>query len=183
MHPPFPNPPLHGLGLLLEPLAGHHFEELYAVASDPLIWVQHPASNRYERVVFEAFFEEAIQMGGAFLICDDQTRKCIGSTRFYHWEPNKGKVVFGYTFLAREVWGNGTNLRLKRLGLAHAFCHVNQVDWEIHASNLRSKMALEKLGLKQALGEEPPNRLRFSLTRENWLTHNLYFPHSKSDVS
>jgi RimJ/RimL family protein N-acetyltransferase len=183
MHNPFPNPPLIGLGLRFEPLQAQHLDELYAVACDPLIWEQHPAKNRHERIVFEAFFLEAMEMGGAYIIFDDQTQQCLGSTRFYRWQPHQKKVVFGYTFLGRPAWGNGTNLRLKRLGLAHAFQHVEQVDWELHASNLRSKMALQKLGLKQAEGEEDPSRLRFSLTRKEWLNHFLYFSLLESDAS
>ena len=182
MHTPFPNPQLTGLGLRFESLTVHHFAALYAVASDPLIWAQHPAHNRYERSVFEAFFEEALNMGGAFVVFEDQTTSCIGSTRFYKWDTHQQKVVFGYTFLGRDAWGNGTNLRLKRLGLAHAFQYVQQVDWELHASNLRSKMALQKLGLKQADGKEDAGRLRFSLMRDEWLNHDLYFPLTTSDI-
>lgn len=34
------------------------FEALYEVASDPLIWEQHPNPNRYQRPVFENFLKE-----------------------------------------------------------------------------------------------------------------------------
>jgi hypothetical protein len=37
----------------LEPLQPMHFNELYAAASDPLIWEQHPNPNRYQKEVFE----------------------------------------------------------------------------------------------------------------------------------
>lgn len=183
MHTPFPNPPLTGLGLRFETLSQHHLEVLYAVASDPHIWTQHPARNRYERSVFESFFAEALSMGGAYVIYDDQTGACVGSTRFYNWDTHQQKVVFGYTFLGRDYWGKGINLKLKRVGLAHAFQYVQQVDWELHHQNLRSKMALQKLGLKQVDEGEGHERLRFSITRDEWLNHNLYFPLSLSDAS
>ena len=36
------------------PLKETDFEALYAVASDPLIWEQHPNKDRYQRAVFQA---------------------------------------------------------------------------------------------------------------------------------
>ena len=37
----------------LQPLQQDDFERLYAVASDPLIWEQHPNKDRYKREVFQ----------------------------------------------------------------------------------------------------------------------------------
>jgi len=45
----------------LIPLDESHFEELYAVASDPLIWEQHPNPDRYQRTVFSNYFNGAIE--------------------------------------------------------------------------------------------------------------------------
>ena len=58
-------PTLQGSLVELRPLAPGDFDMLYAVASDPLIWEQHPASDRHERGVFDAFFREALDSGGA----------------------------------------------------------------------------------------------------------------------
>src|SRR5205085_12535866 len=52
-------PTLRGALVTLEPLRPEHLEELYAVASDPLIWEQHPMHDRWKRGVFEKFFEGA----------------------------------------------------------------------------------------------------------------------------
>src|SRR6266568_1905515 len=49
-------PFLRGDLLELRPLQPEDFPELYAVASDPLIWEQHPASDRYKEDVFRGFF-------------------------------------------------------------------------------------------------------------------------------
>ena len=62
----------------LVPLAASHFEQLFAVASDPLIWEQHPNKNRYQLNVFKNFFEGAILSKGAFLITDAKTNEAIG---------------------------------------------------------------------------------------------------------
>ncbi|MFM8845484.1 MAG: hypothetical protein ACKOGN_06255, partial [Gammaproteobacteria bacterium] len=47
-------PTLTGGLLLVQPLVRSDFEALYAVASDPLIWEQHPAHDRWRPEVFSA---------------------------------------------------------------------------------------------------------------------------------
>src|SRR5882762_8855409 len=60
----------HLIGELLEvrPLRPEDWESLFAVASDPLIWTQHPASDRYQEKVFREFFREALKSGGALVV-------------------------------------------------------------------------------------------------------------------
>ncbi|MGE5518683.1 MAG: N-acetyltransferase, partial [Candidatus Dadabacteria bacterium] len=41
-------PVLENDKVILFPLAEDHFEELYAVAADPLIWEQHPNKDRWK---------------------------------------------------------------------------------------------------------------------------------------
>ena len=48
-------PSLQGDLLELRPLRPDDFRELYAVAADPLIWEQHPSSDRYQEEVFKLF--------------------------------------------------------------------------------------------------------------------------------
>ena len=57
----------------LQALQSGDFEVLYEVASDPLIWEQHPNPNRYQRPVFEKFFEGALASQGAYLVLDKTT--------------------------------------------------------------------------------------------------------------
>jgi N-acetyltransferase len=54
-------PVLKGDLLELRPLRREDFQALYAVASDPLIWEQHPAKDRYQEEVFHAFFRDALE--------------------------------------------------------------------------------------------------------------------------
>ena len=60
--------------LEVRPLRADDFETLYGVASDPLIWEQHPDSNRYKLDVFRKFFDEALQSGGALVVIDRKKR-------------------------------------------------------------------------------------------------------------
>ena len=50
---------LEGDKIRLIPLSEDHFEALYAVAADPLLWEQHPNPNRYQRTDFEIYFKGA----------------------------------------------------------------------------------------------------------------------------
>ena len=58
-------PTLKGKLLQLRPLRPEDFPDLYAVASDPLIWEQHQAKDRYSEDVFREFFRESLQSGDA----------------------------------------------------------------------------------------------------------------------
>ncbi|MEM1214081.1 MAG: GNAT family N-acetyltransferase [Bacteroidota bacterium] len=135
--------------VLLRPLVAEDFNELYAVASDPLIWEQHPAHNRWQRPVFELFFAHALAMESAFAVIDQQTQQMIGSTRYRLAEKHPGAVEIGWTFLARTHWGGTYNRAMKVLLIEHAFQYVNQVLLLIGNDNVRSCKAAEKMGAKR----------------------------------
>ena len=139
-------PALTGELLELRPLKPEDFEALYGVASDPLIWEQHPHWDRYKRDVFEAFFAEALESGGALMAIDRQTRRVIGSSRFFGYDAATSEVEIGWTFLARSHWGGVYNGEMKQLMLAHAFRFVKTVILKIGPRNIRSQKAAEKIG-------------------------------------
>lgn len=128
------------------PLKETDFEALFAVASDPLIWEQHPNKDRYKREVFQNFFKGAIESKGAFIVYEKATGKIVGSSRYYDFEEENSQVAVGYTFIAREFWGKGHNRALKTLMLDYAFQFVDKVILHIGATNFRSQKATEKLG-------------------------------------
>jgi len=139
-------PHLFGELLELRPLKPEDWEGLFSVASDPLIWEQHPASDRYKEEVFREFFREALESGGAFVVIDRATQEIIGSSRYFGFEPERSEIEIGWTFLARAYWGGKYNGELKRLMLDHAFTFVNSVVFIIGATNFRSQRAIEKIG-------------------------------------
>ncbi len=63
-------PTLVGKLLAARPLRAADQPALYAVASDPLIWQQHPEPERYKPAVFAKFFAESLESGGALLVHD-----------------------------------------------------------------------------------------------------------------
>lgn len=130
----------------LIPLKESDFERLYMVASDPLIWEQHPTSDRYKRDVFRLFFDGAVKSGSSFLVFDQKTQALIGSTRFYDYAPEKSSIAVGYSFLARNYWGGLYNKAVKKLLIDYAMQFVDVVVFHIGATNLRSQKAVLKIG-------------------------------------
>ena len=139
-------PVLQGDRLELRPLQAEDWQALYAVASDSLIWEQHPARDRHEIDVFRAFFDEALAAGGTLVVIDRANGLVIGSSRFHGYDEATSQVEIGWTFLSRLYWGGVYNGELKRLMLEHAFQSVDSVIFVIGPNNRRSRRAVEKLG-------------------------------------
>jgi len=152
-------PSLSGELLQLRPLRVEDFDELYPVASDPFIWEQHPNSDRYQREVFQAFFQEALESRGALIALDAKNGKAIGSSRFYGYDAQSSEIEIGWTFLARSHWGGLFNREMKRLMLQHAFSFVENVIFRIGEKNMRSRRAVEKIsGILIAPRRDPSGR-------------------------
>jgi RimJ/RimL family protein N-acetyltransferase len=139
-------PKLKGDLLELRPLLSEDFDDLFTVASDPLIWEQHPVNNRHEKNVFKNFFEDAIKCGGTLVAIDLKNNNIIGSSRYHGYNQDKDEVEIGWTFLARSYWGGVYNKEMKRLMLEHAFNYVNSVIFLVGVQNIRSQRAVLKLG-------------------------------------
>jgi len=138
-------PVLTGELLSLRPLREDDFQDLYAVASDPLIWEQHPSRDRHKAEVFKDYFREAMESGGA-LIVHSRDGRVIGTSRFNGYDAGKSEIEIGWTFLARSCWGGAYNLEMKDLMLRHAFRFVDRVVFLVGPQNLRSQKAMEKIG-------------------------------------
>src|SRR5438105_6007191 len=117
-------PVLTGKLIQLRPLKPEDFEALFRAASDPLIWEQHPESDRYRREIFQKYFDSAIESKGAFAIIERTSGRIIGSSRYCHPNPAEREVEIGWTFLERAFWGGRHNHELKKLMLDHAFRFV-----------------------------------------------------------
>ena len=168
-------PVLMGELVELRPLRSEDYDDLYAVAADPLIWEQHPVKNRHEEVVFQEFFRQAVASGGALVAIDARTQSVIGSSRFHGYNLGKSEVEIGWTFLARSHWGSTYNEEVKRLMLQHAFRFVDGVVFLIGAQNLRSQRAVEKIGGRR-VGSRPDGDGRdnyvYLITASDELSHN-----------
>ena len=139
-------PTLRGNLLHLRPLRADDSDALFSVAKDPLIWEQHPSSDRYKPDVFKKFFQDALDSRGALIAIDNKTHRVIGSSRFWGYDAAKSEIEIGWTFLARSYWGGRYNWDLKRLMLAHALKFVDRVVLLVGPQNFRSRRAVEKIG-------------------------------------
>ncbi len=172
----------------LYPLMEEDFEEVYAAAADPRVWEQHPSKDRWKKEVFKVFFEGAIQSKGAFRVVDKSTGKIIGSTRFYDYNPNESSIFIGYTFYSVEYWGKGINPIVKAAMLDYVFQDVEKVYFQIGASNIRSQIAIGRLGAKKTgeeevtyFGENSSLNYTYEITKEQWKRYSDAEKNKKMD--
>jgi len=168
-------PILENDNTVLYPLQENDFEALYEVASDPKIWEQHPNKDRWKKDVFRMFFDGAIQSNGAFKIVDKSSGEIMGSTRFYDYDEKNKSILIGYTFYATKYWGKGINSTVKKMMLDYIFQYVDHVYFQIGINNLRSQIAIGRLGAKKIgeqkvtyFGETPKMNYVFALSKEEW---------------
>jgi RimJ/RimL family protein N-acetyltransferase len=156
-------PTLVGDSLLLRPLIEDDWEAMYAVASDPLLWEAHPARDRYKEPVFRKYFAGAMASRGALTVIDRTTGKIIGGSRYANFVPERNEIEIGWSFIARDYWGGMYNREMKSLMLTHAFRFFDSIRFNIGATNVRSRRAIEKIGARldgkyipEAAGGVPP---------------------------
>ena len=157
--------------LTLRPMRPDDFDELYAIASDPLIWELHPDRTRYQRDVFRRFFDAGIECGGALVALDARDGRIIGTSRYNHYKPEESEIEIGWTFLARAHWGGTYNREMKDLMLRHAFTHVRTVVFFVGLDNWRSQRALEKIGVERiapARNARGRESAVFRITADRW---------------
>lgn len=173
-------PTLKGELIELRPLREVDYDDLYAVAADPLIWEQHPNNNRHEPEIFQAFFRDALESGGGLVAIDARTRQIIGSSRFHGYDAERREVEIGWTFLARSYWGGTCNREMKRLMLEHAFRFVDSVVFLVGPRNVRSQRAMEKIGGVR-VGARPNAEGRESYVYQ--ITAASFWPQAGRDVA
>jgi RimJ/RimL family protein N-acetyltransferase len=139
-------PTLAGDLVRLRPLLPEDWDALFAVASDPKLWEQHPNHDRHQEAVFRRFFQDALASGGALVAIDQKTDRIIGSSRLVWYDRAQRVIEIGWTFLAREYWGRKYNAEMKALMLEHAFRFAYRVVFIVGPDNWRSRKALEHIG-------------------------------------
>lgn len=167
-------PTLTGRHIAMRPLVAQDFDALFAAASDPLIWAQHPDPGRGTRAGFPAFFDGALKSKACLVAIDVAAQSAVGWSRYSNYAPGES-IMIGYTFLARSHWGGTGNAEMKRLMIRHAFTDVREVLFTVAERNARSRRAVEKLGARLAGAEDAPRwgqiHLIYRLTPELW-AHN-----------
>jgi RimJ/RimL family protein N-acetyltransferase len=167
--------------IILLPLQEDDFGALYAVAADPRIWEQHPNRDRWRKEVFTIFFEGAMRSGGAFKILDKATGEIAGCTRIYDYDASESRIFIGYTFFGTKFWGKGYNPASKTLLLDYLFQFVEKVGFQIGAGNIRSQIAISRLGAEKVdeqevayYGEPPKLNYVYAIGRQDWWNRSRY---------
>lgn len=150
--------------ITIKPLQVDDFDALFEIASDELLWEQHPNNDRYKKPIFKVFFENAILSKGAFLVIDNKNDTIIGSSRYYGFNEAEPSIIIGYTFISRTYWGTNYNSSLKKVMIDYAFQYVNKIYFHVGDTNYRSQKAVEKLGALK-VGELPDD----TSPKTNWL--------------
>ena len=168
-------PILENENFKLIPLQENDFERLYVVASDPKVWEQHPNKERYKREVFENFFKGAMESKSAFLVVSKDSGEVLGCTRFYDFNRENKSILIGYTFYGRNSWGKNVNPQIKKMMLDYIFQYVETVIFHVGKENIRSQVAMERLGAEKAgeeeiayFGELPKINVVYEIRKENW---------------
>ena len=174
-------PSLLGDNLLLRPLTADDWEAMYAVASDPLLWEVHPAWDRFKEPVFREYFAGAMASRGALAVIDRATGNIIGGSRYANFVAERNEIEIGWSFLARDYWGGAYNREMKTLMLSHAFRFFDSIRFNIGATNVRSRRAIEKIGARldgdyiaEAINGVPPVlHVIYRLSRDEAETANM----------
>jgi RimJ/RimL family protein N-acetyltransferase len=139
-------PTLEGELVTIRPTVREDWDDMFAVASDPLIWEVHPARDRWQEPVFRKYFEDALASGGGVTILDKASGRIIGASRYAFPDQSRDEVEVGWTFIARKYWGGTYNREIKRLMLDHIHRFVQGAVFVIGQDNVRSRRAMEKIG-------------------------------------
>ena len=154
------------------PLKESDFDDLFTIASDKLLWEQHPEKERYKKEVFQEFFNVAIASESAFKFVDVKTGNPIGTSRYYEFKETESSIAIGYTFIERKYWATPYNRAIKNLMINYAFQFVESIIFHVGDTNFRSQKAVEKLGAirtETILNKETgKTHFIFTLTKSNW---------------
>jgi N-acetyltransferase len=158
----------------LVPLQESDFDGLYNVASNPLVWEQHPNPSRYQKEVFRNYFEGAMLSKGAMLVLDTKSYQVIGCSRFYDLDLVTKSIKIGYTFIGIDFWGGGFNKSMKSLMINHAFESLDKIYFDVGATNIRSQIAIERVGaikieekIVEYYGEKPKLNFVYIIEKEH----------------
>ena len=99
--------------------------------------------------------------------------RLIGSTTLHQIDLRHRSAEIGWTWLARDCWGQRYNEDMKYALLEYCFGSLGlcRIQWTVDSANLRSQHALERLGfVKEGLLRS--HRVRVDLTRADTVVYS-----------
>ena len=146
---------LEGRHVRLEPLSPAHEESLIAAAGDGELWNSTvtivPSRANMAAYIASALNAQAQGRELPFVIIQKPSGHVVGSTRFFHIEPDHRRVEIGYTWLSASAQRTAVNTEAKLLLLTHAFDSLRciRVEFVTDVLNQQSRTAILRLGAKQ----------------------------------
>jgi RimJ/RimL family protein N-acetyltransferase len=143
---------LSGEMVNLLPLEYEHFDELFQAASDKKLWELIPIDcsdpDKFKTAYTTALQDREKGLQYPFVIYHKDSKKIIGSTRFFEIYPNDKKLEIGWTWIITKYWHTRVNPECKLLLMTFCFevLKTRRVQLKTDQNNLRSRKAIEKIG-------------------------------------
>jgi len=143
---------LIGERVRLVPLHSSHAVSLWEAAQDARIWTYMPVRMQslddMRHSIDAALAAQEVGAELPFTVCERDTGRIVGSTRFMDIAlPHRGLEI-GATWYAPDVWRTRVNTECKFLLLRHAFESLGmlRVCLKTDARNTRSQAAIARIG-------------------------------------
>jgi RimJ/RimL family protein N-acetyltransferase len=146
---------LTGSGVILEPLALGHLDDIREAVKDGELWklwfTHVPSPETAEAAIKTALDLREDKGWMPFVVREKSTGKIIGSTRYCNVDEVNQRVEIGYTWYSQSYQRTAVNTECKYLLLSHAFEKLDAiaVEFRTHWHNHKSRAAIARLGAKQ----------------------------------
>ncbi len=174
----------------LSPLQLEHIDALAPISENEVIWTYFLENGKglknLTRYVQSAIKKRKVEEEYPFVIFDKKTNQFAGITRLYAFDPSLGNIKMGHTWYGKSFWGTGLNTQCKSLLFQFCFATLGleRIGFGVHAENIRSIKALEKLGCRQE-GELRSflnkidlsgrvSLLLFGILKEEWMANPMF---------
>ena len=165
-------------GVRLEPLDVHHEMGLREAVCDGEVWKLRVTSAPHPDRVAD-YIGTALATRLAFAVVDEEADRVVGTTAYYHFEPQIPRLDIGFTWYAASAQRTRINTCCKIMLLDYAFDVLSCccVGWRTDILNRDSQRAIERLGAEKD-GVLRMHMLRkdgsvrdtvvYSMLREDW---------------
>jgi RimJ/RimL family protein N-acetyltransferase len=146
---------LQGQYVRLEPLKMEHFDALWSVGQDPELWKWTPyqinTGDKMRMYIRAALDGQELGVTLPFVTIEQSTDQVVGSTRFGNIDAPNHRAEIGWTWIGKPWQRTPVNTEAKFLMLQHAFevWQCIRVELKTDALNIRSRMAILRLGAKE----------------------------------
>jgi RimJ/RimL family protein N-acetyltransferase len=179
-------PALMGRFVCLEPLRESDAAALLGSITSDEVWAWKPAPQPRTVDEMRTLIHDVLIGPDAdrqpFLIRRNSDARVIGSSSLCNMDPRHLCAEIGWTWLARDCWGQGYNEDMKYALLEHCYGHLglHRIQWSADGSNRRSQRQLERIGLHRE-GVLRSSRVRVDGTRADTIVYSLLieeWPHA-----